>query len=158
MTVKMDTIPQVLTSKPSVLVVDDEPSVRCLLAVLLEGYGYRAMLAADGVEARDAIETAEVALILCDVHLRGESGLTLVQDLLRQSPRTVALMMSGDGVPDQAHGALDEGIYGHIAKPFDLKDVGNRIAQALCGRCLGGAPVQREDTFPWQRRREFTNA
>lgn len=149
MTVEMDIgASHAMTREPSVLVVDDEPSVRRLLGGILKGSGYRAMLAADGVEARAAIETEEVALILCDVHLRGESGLALVQDLLRRSPRTVVLMMSGDG-------ALDEGIFGYVAKPFYAKDVTNRIAQALCGRCLVGAPV---DTFPWQRRREFTNA
>lgn len=149
--------PHLLMGVPSVLVVDDEFSVRRLLGVLLEGYGYRALLAADGVESRSIVETEEVSLILCDVHLRGESGLTLVQDLLRQSPRTVALMMSGEDVPDQPH-ALDEGIYGRIAKPFDTKDVANRIAKALCGRRLGEAPVHGKDAFPWQRRHEFTNA
>jgi CheY-like chemotaxis protein len=159
MTVEMDIcVSHTLTREPSVLVVDDEPSVRRLLGGILHGCGYRATLAADGVEARTAIETEEVALILCDVHLRGESGLALVQDLLRRSPRTVVLMMSGDGVPDQTYGALDERISGYVAKPFDAKDVANRIAQSLCGRCLGGAPVYGEDAFPWQRRRVFTNA
>ena len=159
MTFEMDIgVSHILTREPSVLVVDDEPSVRRLLGRILRGCGYRATLAADGVEARTAIETEEVALILCDVHLCGESSLALVQDLLRRSPHTVALMMSGDSVPDQTYGALDEGISGYVAKPFDAKDVANRIAQALCGRCLRGAPVYGEDTFPWQQRRGFTNA
>lgn len=147
-----------LTGGPSVLVVDDEPSVRRLLGVLLHGYGYRARLAADGVEARSIVEMEEVSLILCDVHLRGESGLALVRDLLRQSPHTVALMMSGGDESEPAHGTHEAGSYGYIAKPFDAKDVANRIAQALCGRCLGGALVYGGDTCPWQRRREFTNA
>jgi hypothetical protein len=43
-------------------------------------------------------------------------------------------------------------------KPLDAKDVANRIAQALCGRRLGGEPAPGEDTFPWQQRHEFTNA
>ncbi len=38
-------------------------------------------------------------------------------------------------------GTHEAGIYGHIANPFDAKDIANRIAQALCGRCLGGAPA-----------------
>jgi len=158
MTVKMDITPIVLTSRPSVLVVDDDPAVRRLLGVLLQGCGYRITLAADGVEARAAIETQEVALILCDVHLRRESGLALVRDLLRQSPHTIALMMSGDDEPVLDHGTRDAGIYGYIAKPFDAKVVAKRIAKALCGRCLGGALVNGNDTFPWQRSRELTNA
>lgn len=122
------------------------------MGALLQGYGYRVRLAADGVEAQAAMETEEVALILCDVHLRRESGLTLVQDLLRQSPHTVALMMSGVGESEPAQGTHEAEIYGHINKPFIAKDVANRIAQALCGRRLG------EDALPWQQRHEFTNA
>jgi CheY-like chemotaxis protein len=150
--------PHLLTGGPSVLVVDDEPSARRLLGAILQGYGYHARLATDGMEARAAIETEEVALILCDVHLRSESGPALVRDLLRQSPHTVALMMSGGDEPEPAQGMHEAGIYGHIAKPFNAKDVANRVAQVLCGRCLGGVPIYGEDTFPWQRRREFTNA
>jgi CheY-like chemotaxis protein len=159
MTIEMDICAShALMRGPSVLVVDDEPSVRRLLGGILHGCGYRATLAADGVEARAAIETEEVALILCDVHLRSESGLAMVRDLLRQSPHTVALMMSGGDEPEPAQGTHEAGIYGHIAKPFNAKDVANRVAQVLCGRCLGGVPVYGEDTFPWQRRRELTNA
>jgi DNA-binding NtrC family response regulator len=150
--------PHVLTGGPSVLVVDDEPSVRRLLGVLLHGYGYRARLAADGVEARSIVEMEEVSLILCNVHIRGESGPTLVRDLLRQSPHTVALMMSGGDESEPAHGTHEAGIYGYIAKPFDAKDVANRIAQALCGRRLGGEPPPGEDALPWQQRHEFLNA
>ena len=159
MTVEMGIrTPHALTGGPSVLVVDDEPSVRRLLGVLLHGYGYRARLVADGMEARSIVEMEEVSLILCDLHLQGESGLALVQDLLRQSPHTVALMMSGGDESEPAQGAHEAGIYGYIAKPFDAKDVANRIAQALCGRRLGGEPPPGKDALPWQRRREFTNA
>jgi len=50
--------------------------------------------------------------------------------------------------PEPALGTHETWIYGHITKPFDAKDVANRIAQVLCVRCLGGAPVYGEDTFP----------
>jgi CheY-like chemotaxis protein len=158
MTVEMDIRAlRGLTGGASVLVVDDEPSIRRLLGALLQGYGYRITLAADGVEARAAIETQEVALILCDVHLRRESGLALVRDLLRQSPNTIALMMSGDDEPVPDHGTQDTVIYGYIAKPFDAKVAAKRIAKALCGRRLGGEPAPVEDAFQWQQQHEFTS-
>lgn len=127
---------------PSVLIVDDEPAVRRLLGALLQGRGYRPMLAADGVEARAAVETEDVAVVLCDLHLRRESGAELVQDLLRRSPHTVALLMSGERAPDLEPGEDGGGRYGFIAKPFEGKDLVNRIDQALCGRCLGQAPLR----------------
>jgi nitrogen-specific signal transduction histidine kinase/CheY-like chemotaxis protein len=150
--------PHVLTGGLSVLVVDDEPSVRRLLGVLLHEYGYRARLAADGVEARSIVEMEDVALILCNVHVRDESGPALVRDLLRQSPRTVALMMSGSDESEPDQGTHEAGIYGHIAKPFDAKGVASRIARALCGRRLGGEPPPGEDALPWQQQHEFMNA
>lgn len=128
--------PRRLLEGPCVLVVDDEPSIRHLLGVLLQTFGYRAVLAADGMEARSVVATDTVSLMLCDAHLRGESGLALVRDLLRECPQMVGLMMSGDGDSEQAKGLCDGGIYGCIAKPFDAKDVVDRIAEALCGRRL----------------------
>jgi CheY-like chemotaxis protein len=147
-----------LTGGPSVLVVDDDPSVRRLLAMHLHEYGYRPRLAANGVEARAIVEMEEVSLILCDAQLPGESGPALVRDPLRQSRHTVALMMSGSDESEPAPGTHETEIYRHIAKTFDARDIANQIAQALCGRCLGGALVYGGDTFPWQRRRELTNA
>lgn len=126
-----------LAEGPSILVVDDEPSVRRLLGVLLQGYGYRAIMAADGVEARMVVEREEIAVILCDLHLRGESGLALVRDLLQVVPRAAALMMSGSDEPEAPEGTGEDLASGHIAKPFDVKDVVKRIAQVLCGRRMG---------------------
>lgn len=135
----------VLTEGPSVLVVDDEPSVRHLLGVLLQGHGYRAVLAADGVEARTVIEREDIAVILCDVHLRGESGKALVQDLVRQSPKTIVFLISGSDVPDAPDETGEDFVCGHIAKPFDVKDVVHRIAQTLCGRRVGVERMSDED-------------
>jgi DNA-binding NtrC family response regulator len=135
----------VLTEGPSVLVVDDEPSVRRLLGVLLQGHGYRAVMAADGVEARTVIEREDIAVILCDVHLRGESGKALVQDLHRQSPGAIVFMISGSDESDAPDGTGESWVCGHIVKPFDVKDVVHRIAQVLCGRRVGVERTSVED-------------
>lgn len=133
---------QQITAGPSVLVVDDDASVRRLLGALLQGYGYRTMLVADGVEARAVVEVEDVALILCDAHLRRESGTTLVRDLLQQSPHSVALMMSGAHQSFRVHSGFDERVFGTIDKPFETEDLLERMALALRGRCSGVAPVQ----------------
>lgn len=148
----------VLTEGPSVLVVDDEPSVRRLLGVLLQGYGYRAIMAADGVEARMVVDRKDIAVILCDVHLRGESGLALVRELLQVAPRAAALMMSGSDEPDLPNGIGGDLVFGHIAKPFDVKDVVNRIAQVLCGRRVGAESASGADRLWRPERHEVMNA
>jgi DNA-binding NarL/FixJ family response regulator len=60
--------------------------------------------------------------------------------------------------PESALGTHEAGIYGHIVKPFDAKDVANRIAQVLCGRCLGGEAAPDEEARLWQQRHEFMHA
>lgn len=130
---------QNVPGRPSVLVVDDEPAVRRLLGTLLEAHGYRAILAADAIGARRAVESEGVVLILCDVHLPGESGLQLAQDLLCRSPYAIALMMSGDGAGLSGEPPV-AGICGYIAKPFDVNDVVERVGRVLCGWSIGAEP------------------
>lgn len=60
-----------------------------------------------------------------------------MRDLLQVAPRAAALMMSGSDEPDAPAGTDEDLACGHIAKPFDVKDVVNRIAQVLCGRRVG---------------------
>lgn len=66
-------------------------------------------------------------------------------------------MMSRGNESEPAQGTYEAWIYGYIAKPFDEKDVANRIARALCGRRLGRELPTGEDAFPWQQRHEFMN-
>jgi DNA-binding NtrC family response regulator len=124
----------VLTAGPSVLVVDDEPSVRRFIGVLLQVYGYRAITAPNGVEARAIVELEDIAVILCNVHLRGESGKALVKDLLQQSPGTIVLMMSDSDEPDLPNGTGEARLCGRIPRPLHMI---KRLAQVLCGRRVG---------------------
>lgn len=135
---------------PSVLVVDDEPAVRRLLGAILQGCGYRTTLAADGMEARAAVEMEDVSVILCDVHLRGESGPALAQELLRRLPHAVAFMMSGGEEAGRGQERLEDGIYGHIPKPFKFHEVVSQIAGALCSRRVDAARGAGADRLQWQ--------
>lgn len=144
-----------LTEGPSVLVVDDEPSIRRCIGVLLQVYGYRAIVAADGVEARAVVEVEDVAVILCNVHLRGESGKALVKDLLRQSPGTIVLMMSDSDEPDLPNGTGEYRLCGRIPRPLHMI---KRIAQVLCGRRVGAESASGADRLWRAERHEVINA
>ena len=145
----------VLTEGPSVLVVDDEPSVRRFIGVLLQVYGYRAITAADGVEARAVVEMKDIAVILCNVHLRGESGKALVEDLLRQAPGTIVLMMSDSDESDLPNGTGDDRLCGRIPRPLHMI---KRIAQVLCGRRVGAESASGVDRLWRLERHEVINA
>ncbi|MDE3225110.1 MAG: response regulator [Nitrospirota bacterium] len=120
----------------NILIVEDEDATRRLLGRLLEGYGYTCTLAADAQEARRQLGKQEFALILCDVNMPGESGLDLVRQILKEYPRTAAVMVTGLDDPQLANMALESGAYGYILKPFETNEILINIANALRRRRL----------------------
>jgi DNA-binding NtrC family response regulator len=103
-----------------ILVVDDEPLQRRLLAEKLRSAGHRVETAAD---AREALETARrelVEIALVDNMLAGESGLDLIQALVEQDPLLTPIMVTAFGSIETAVEAMKRGAYDFIAKPVDV--------------------------------------
>jgi DNA-binding response OmpR family regulator len=106
----------------TVLVVDDEPSIRLLCRVNLELEGYRILEAATLDEARRQLEADDVDVLLLDVHVGSEDGCALLRELSDgESPSRVALL-TGSADLEQVDGALADAV---IPKPFSL--------EMLCG-------------------------
>src|SRR6516165_1997758 len=111
--------------KPGVLVVDDQPFVRCLLQLGLERNGFDVWLAADGREAirlyrkhRD-----DIAVVLLDVHMPGLDGPQTLDALRELNPEVRACLMSGDAGIDDPEGLRQRGAARVIVKPFMLEDL-----------------------------------
>lgn len=105
--------------RPSVLVVDDEPTIRALIHAALEPAGYRLLEAGNGPEALDLARAGRPDAILLDVALPGLSGTALCQRL-RQEPataRTPVLLMTGIAPQAEAE-VIAAGAQGVLAKPF----------------------------------------
>lgn len=101
-----------------VLVVDDDPAIRTVVALALEDDGYEVLQAAD-VPGAEALLAGEVALILLDLWLPGGSGEDLVASLEeRPGPRPLVLLMTA--ARDVATAPLAGRVDGVVAKPFDL--------------------------------------
>lgn len=79
-----------MTAPPKVLVVEDNPVVRGSLCALLERNGYAALSASDGREALNLLETADAALVLCDLEMPGMDGRELLRTL-RAHPKHAKL-------------------------------------------------------------------
>ncbi|MBI5595419.1 MAG: response regulator [Elusimicrobia bacterium] len=115
------------------LVVDDDPDIRRLVARQLKGQPYAVRAAADIGEARAALEAGPVDAVLLDVVLGAENGWELLRQI-REGSSIPVLMMTGATVDEdtridaRAMGALDV-----IAKPFD----GDRLRRFLSD-ALGG--------------------
>jgi DNA-binding response OmpR family regulator len=120
-----------------VLVVDDDLAIREMLAEYLATHGYEVALAESGAQMRAELERAAPAVVLLDVRLPGEDGLTLAR-YLRERHDVGIIMVTGAGdVVDRVAG-LEVGADDYIAKPFDVRELRARLKSVL--RRLEGKP------------------
>jgi PAS domain S-box-containing protein len=122
-----------LTGVETILVVEDEESVRSLVRKVLERYGYRVLTAATPNQAIELVETTteQIHLLISDVVLPQMSGRALADRILPAKPGTRLLFMSG--YTDDAivhHGVLDEGTP-FIQKPFTPQALARKVRQVL---------------------------
>ena len=101
-----------------ILIVDDEPNIRTLLAGVLEDEGYEVSTAKDTVAARKIMEECSVALLLLDVQLPGQDGLSFLRDLQNENNSCPVIMMSGHGTIATAVEATRLGALDFVEKPI----------------------------------------
>ena len=122
-----------------VLIVDDDSSVRAMLAEYLSESGYQT-LQADGGEAMRsalALQTPDVALL--DVRLGREDGLSLARYLRGRYPMGIIMVSAADDVVDRVVG-LEVGADDYIAKPFDPRELKARLRSVMRRLQTGNAP------------------
>lgn len=124
-----------------VLVVDDDPRIRQMLARYFEGEGYRVSLAGDGREMRNKIEKSHVDIILLDLGLPGEDGLSLAREIRAGSDIPIIMLSGRDDVVDRVVG-LEVGADDYVTKPFHLREVLARVRSALRRRRPPPVPSQ----------------
>jgi cyclic di-GMP phosphodiesterase len=113
-----------------VLVVDDEPPIRDVLTRILGRHEYRCEAAGSAAEARERLEDTRWDVVLCDVTMPGESGISLVGHIRQRQPQAAVVMVSGIDDPYVAAEALDLGAYGYVTKPFVANQVLIAVANA----------------------------
>jgi two-component system phosphate regulon response regulator OmpR len=119
-----------MTHTPCVLVVDDDQATREMLVEFLSSHGYRTLQAEDGAAMRRELEREAPDLVLLDIRLPGEDGLTLAR-FLRERYDTGIIMVTGSGdVVDRIVG-LEIGADDYVAKPFDPRELLARIKSVL---------------------------
>ena len=122
--------------KRSILIVDDEESIRFSLKGGLEDEGYHTLLAADGEEAVQVIENNEIDLILLDIWMPGKDGLQILEELNKDGFRPPVIIMTGHGSIDTAIRATRLGALDFIEKPLDLNKIIITINNTLHLRAL----------------------
>lgn len=128
--------PQNTSQRARILIVDDELQVRQLLLDALR-QDSDCSLAATADEAREMIQVSDFDLVLSDIDLGpGLRGTELVPEILRVSPDTVVVMISGNQGIDDAIEAMRAGAFDYIKKPFDLDYLDLVVRRAYAHRLL----------------------
>jgi putative two-component system response regulator len=121
-----------LTDGPlTLLVVDDEDSIRNALRKFLVQQGYEVVTAATGEEALAVLQRQKVTGILLDVNLPGINGVELVPQLLELEPTVAILMLTAVNDATSAALCMQRGAYDYLIKPIDLGHLSRAIHHAL---------------------------
>jgi CheY-like chemotaxis protein len=132
-----------MNNRPSnkVLIVDDEPTIRWVLAEALRGWGYETVEAETGEATQAAVVTEESAAVLLDINLPDSSGLDLLREIKRRHPRAAVIMITAETLFENAVAALRGGADDFIGKPIHLEELRIALDQALKLKRQGREPV-----------------
>ena len=110
-----------VAEKYRILVVDDEPDIRQLVGEILEDEGYQVVVAENAEEAREQVRVARPQLILLDIWMPGEDGISLLKSWYESGLLSCpVIMMSGHGTIETAVEATRLGAYDFIEKPLSM--------------------------------------
>ena len=131
-----------------ILVVEDDVRLRALLARYLGERGFRVTAAENAAEARARLRFLEPDLMVLDVMMPGESGLTLTQSLRAEGFAVPVLLLTARGAPEDRIAGFEAGADDYLPKPFDARELELRIrallrraAQAPAGPEPASGPV-----------------
>ena len=122
----------------TILVVDDEESIRALYRAELEEEGYRVLCAPDGASARKALGDHEVHLMVLDIKLKGESGLQVLQEVTRVHRQLPVVLSTAYGSfkDDFASWLADA----DVVKSGNLQELKSEVARVIERRYGGDRP------------------
>jgi len=118
-------------ARPRVLVVDDEASIRDLLAKTLALAEYDVDVAPDGRAALERMRMYAYDLLIADLKMPGMDGLTVIREAKRYKADLPVIIITGFSTEDSAIEAVNLGVAGYLTKPFRVPQVLAAAAKAL---------------------------
>jgi signal transduction histidine kinase/ActR/RegA family two-component response regulator len=117
----------------TILVVDDETSIRQFCRELLRGFGYEVLTAGSGEEALKVFvrERGRIDLVILDLIMAGMGGKRCLEEMLKIDPEVKIVVMTGYAVDDHVTQALERGAKGVLNKPFRAEEIGKMIRRIL---------------------------
>ncbi|MCE7797475.1 response regulator [Sphingobium sufflavum] len=133
-----------MTQKPHILLVDDERSIRDPLTSFLTKNGYRVTAAADAESARRTLNSSAIDMLILDIMMPGEDGLSLCRHVREKGEMPVILLTARSEETDRIVG-LEMGADDYVVKPFSPRELVARIKTILR---RAGAGAARETAPP----------
>jgi len=131
-----------MAQRTRVLIVEDDPDVRSSTAEYLASHDFQVDVADCGDAMRAALAKAVPNVVLLDLRLPGEDGLTLARSLRERYDVAIIMVTAADAVVDRVVG-LEVGADDYVAKPFDLRELLARVKSVLRraqARAAGATP------------------
>jgi two-component system, NtrC family, response regulator AtoC len=120
-----------MPSPVHILVVDDDEITCSLLEEVLSKEGYAVEKALNGSEAIAKGGQKNYEVVLTDIRMSGVDGMEVLHSYRKKSPETIVIMMTAFGSIETAIGAIKEGAYDYVSKPFKLDEIKLTIRRAL---------------------------
>ena len=127
----------------SILVVDDEKSMREFLEIMLSQEGYCTTLAESGEDACRILENQRFDLVITDIRMKDVNGIGVLKKAREKDQDAVVVLISAFATAETAVEAMKEGAYDYIPKPFKVKEFKNLVKDAI--RARRSADSSRDD-------------
>jgi len=118
-------------SQFTILVVDDEKSVRESIGRVLKKEGYTVSLTANGYEALDILEKNHISVVMTDLRMPEMSGIELLEHAKREYQDIEVILITGHGTIEKAVEAMKLGAYDFITKPFKRAEILSSVRRAI---------------------------
>jgi len=118
-------------AKYSVLVVDDNESVREVLTIMLSRRGHRCESASNGIEAMQKVKQSNFDAIITDLQMPEMDGIVLMRELSHHFPDLPVMIMTGQPDDSVVESAMGAGAKEFVSKPFEISELMMRLHQML---------------------------
>jgi len=117
--------------KHSILIVDDDDSIRFVLTKALQKEGYHILTVRNGKEAIEALQKEPVDVILLDIFMPDANGLELIETFQEINQTAPVIIITAHGNTQTAIEAAKRRAYDYVTKPFDIKEVRTLVSRAV---------------------------
>ena len=133
---------------PSILVVDDELSMREFLKILFEKEGFTTITASNGNDAIELLGKNPIDLVISDIKMPGTGGLALLEHIKNTNSNIPVVLITAYASPEDAVSAMKNGAYDYITKPFKVDEIKKIIRGAIAG-ATSSADRKNSDAAPF---------